>query len=593
MICIKKILLTLLTGTILFYIGNSLIKGTRSLDEYIEFKQTLKVDKTNKQINQINVNTTVSSLINSINKKNENITIEIYDSSNKIKESTAKLASGDYLKVLESNQLKSTYQLSVIGDSSGDCILDLIDLVQMRKQIVGWLDPDTNKAYKKTGVYYNALDLNNDNIVDLIDLVQMRKAIVNGNIIEFEEIYKAAELKYKVSNKNGRWIFINNPERLLQNHLTDTSNRAVYSDYMNGNAEIYFEHNIQPPEDSKHLRIDGKSYYTLRFHNPGNTNVTLKINACGTTLVRGNDNAYRYIDTWEEYYAFAKCSIAGTTYTISPGGNQYFYLSVTQTGTGWGDYESELTTTFPSMKIPESVFDGVVNATSSGLLNVETFIFEDFNTIPKTPNSGLENYRDNERNSAVVSGYYEAMPFVTGEVTFNFYDNTPTGPLKVKYDTENKAEREVWHTHNIGEYSIKNESYKNDSLIPILRNKDQENNIIKARNWGNWAVHYTENIKLVNSGNKDRTIAYYVKAYYGGLGEDGKIRASAIVAYPKDTKLSYNYKREGIGAWQDTNEFLKVWEIKVPANSTVIVPTEVLLGGNCTATIEHKIELVK
>jgi len=647
MVHIKKISLLILIGTIVFYIGNSLTKGTHSLDKYIEFNQTVEVDKTKKYINRLNVDTTISSLINSLNKKNDKVIIKIYDSSNKIKNSNDLLASGDFLRILENNELKENYQISIVGDSNGDGILDLIDLVQMRKHIVGWLNPETNQVQRKTGIFFYSLDLNNDKIIDLIDLVQMRKAIVNRNLGENQEtytitfntdggssissqkvkagnkvtkpnnptktgyefvtwllngqeynfnssvtinieltakwkkneVYEPAEIKYSLSSKNGKWIFINNPEMLLENHLTDNSGKAVYSDFINGNAEIYFEHNLQADDVNKSKNIEGKANYVIRFHNPYTTQATLKINACGSTIARGSGQ--KYIDTWEEYYKFKKCSIEGITYTIAPYSSQYLYLNTYQTGSGWSDFDSDFITQPPTTKIPASVIDGVLNVTSSGKLHVESFIFTNPATIPQKTFDHSDNYIDTDRNKAVYSGYYPALPNVNANIRFEIYDNTQTGTLKVKYDTGNTSTRDVWYTHNIGNYEPKDNCYIKDSLQPIMSNNT-------AYNWGNWAVHYTENITLVNSGSKDRQIAYYVQAYYGGTGT-----ASSLVAFPVNQSLSYIYKREGIGKWQDTNEFLKVWEIKVPANSSVTVPTEILLGGNCSGTIGHKVELVR
>ena len=68
--------------------------------------------------------------------------------------------------------------------------------------------------------------------------------------------------------------------------------------------------------------------------------------------------------------------------------------------------------------------------------------------------------------------------------------------------------------------------------------------------------------------------------------------ASALVAFPKNNSLSYTYKRSIIGKWHTDKSFEKVWEINVPANTQITVPTEVLLGGNSAGKLGRKVELL-
>lgn len=570
---IKKISLMILIGILVFYIGNSLSKRTHSISEYvIEFNTDINVDKDNNFIKYLKAGTLVSNLLDNINVSGSDTSIEVYSTDNILKNDNSLLASGDNLIIKSNNEIKEKYVISVKGDSNGDGIIDLVDLVQIRKHIVKWINPKTNEPQIKSGIYFYSLDFNEDGIIDLIDLVRMLKIVVGTYV------YETSQLSYSLSPTTGKWIFINNPEMLLENHLTDNSGKALYSDFINGEAEIYFEHGTQPDEENKSKSIADKANYAIRFYNPQSTQTTLKINACGTTIVRGVGQ--RYIDTWEEYYNFKECSLKGTTYTIEPYQSQYIYLNTYSTGTAWADYDSDFSIEVPTTKIPEAVIDGVLKVTSSNKLHVESFVFTNPGTMPNSSYDHSDNYTDTDRNKVVYSGYYTSLPNLEGKVTFEFYDNTEVGPLSVKYDTENTAERDIWYTHNNGDYVPCKDCYVKDSIKPIMSNNE-------ALNWGNWAIHYTENITLVNSGTKNRTIAYYIQAYYGGP------YVSAIVAFPKDQTLNYTYKREGIGSFHDTNEFLKVWEITVPAKSTITVPTEVLLGGNSSGTLGHKVELVK
>lgn len=65
-----------------------------------------------------------------------------------------------------------TYSISVIGDLSGDGIVDILDLNKMRAHIVG------RKGFVLTNEYYYAADTSNNGEVDIQDLVQIRYYIV-------------------------------------------------------------------------------------------------------------------------------------------------------------------------------------------------------------------------------------------------------------------------------------------------------------------------------------------------------------------------------------------------------------------------------
>ena len=122
----------------------------------------------------------MGELINKLNVVGTNVRIVIYTSStyNSSKLDNDSLATGDVLVVYLNDVKKDEYTLSVLGDANGDSDINSIDLVQIRKHIVGWINPNTNDIYEKTGVYYYGIDMNRDGIINSIDLVRMRKKIV-------------------------------------------------------------------------------------------------------------------------------------------------------------------------------------------------------------------------------------------------------------------------------------------------------------------------------------------------------------------------------------------------------------------------------
>jgi len=216
---VKKSSIVLLTGILVFYIGISLSKGTHSAEAYsLKFSEKLNVDEENNFIKYISVDTTVSDLLDNVTITGNNVNVNIYDLSNNVKNQSDSISSGDFLITYENNKLKDVYVLAVTGDSNGDGLLDLIDLVQMRKHIVGWINPDTKKIQRKEGIYYHTLDFNVDEEIDLIDLVRMRKTIVGtnqvslnipncGNGIELK-VGDTQSLKYTInpsSTKSVNW----------------------------------------------------------------------------------------------------------------------------------------------------------------------------------------------------------------------------------------------------------------------------------------------------------------------------------------------------------------------------------------------------
>jgi len=155
----------------------AMIENTSEEINYtLNFNSDLTIDKTNKYIKYLNTNTTVTELLNKVEITGG--TINIYDKNNNKKNTNDKLATGDKLITSTNNETKDEYTISILGDSNGDNSVGLIDLVQLRKHIVGYVNPETSITEKKTGVYYYALDLNQDNNINLIDLAKMRRKIV-------------------------------------------------------------------------------------------------------------------------------------------------------------------------------------------------------------------------------------------------------------------------------------------------------------------------------------------------------------------------------------------------------------------------------
>lgn len=103
-----------------------------------------------------------------------NNTVVIYDSSdNEI--SSGLIATGQKIKI--SNKTTSqTFTVVVKGDTSGDGVINALDLLQVQKNIL-----DT---YNLTGAYKEAGDTSGDGVINALDLLQVQKSILGTYTID-------------------------------------------------------------------------------------------------------------------------------------------------------------------------------------------------------------------------------------------------------------------------------------------------------------------------------------------------------------------------------------------------------------------------
>ena len=141
----------------------------------IEFGENLIVDNDNKYIKQIKVGTTVSMLLNDVNLSNGNVVIESKNGNEK--NGTDVIYTGDKV-VVYYNDVKEEYVISVVGDVSGDGMVNSLDLILLRKHIVQYKNPNTGVIEVQNGIFELSLDISNEGIINSLDLVRMRKKIV-------------------------------------------------------------------------------------------------------------------------------------------------------------------------------------------------------------------------------------------------------------------------------------------------------------------------------------------------------------------------------------------------------------------------------
>ena len=142
------------------------------LSEYkFLFEKDINIDKKFNYINQINIDTTISNLIDKIYISGGNI--EVKDKNNIRKTYDKKMATGDKL-ILSSNGVeKDIYTISVLGDVNGDENLDLSDVMKTAKHIY-------NDQNTLEGVYLVSADYDCNDNYNLQDIMKMAKAVYGG-----------------------------------------------------------------------------------------------------------------------------------------------------------------------------------------------------------------------------------------------------------------------------------------------------------------------------------------------------------------------------------------------------------------------------
>lgn len=148
----------------------------------INFSNIL-VDENNNYLKYNIEETTVKSLLDNINiVGNGRVFVSDKDGNEKTNDDI--IVTGDIFSVFVGSEKQIEYKIAIRGDANGDGKVTLTDLVQLRKHLVDWKNPDTGIVENKTGVYSYAIDMNNDDNISLTDLVRVRKVLVGIDIDE-------------------------------------------------------------------------------------------------------------------------------------------------------------------------------------------------------------------------------------------------------------------------------------------------------------------------------------------------------------------------------------------------------------------------
>ncbi len=126
---------------------------------------SIEVSSTN--ITNIKYNVKASTLLNKLTKNGAN-TVVIKDKNNKKLTNSALVGTGSTITITSGDAIE-TYTLIVIGDTSGDGKITMLDLLQVLKHIKG------DKKLK--GVYFKSADTSLDSKITMLDLLKILKHI--------------------------------------------------------------------------------------------------------------------------------------------------------------------------------------------------------------------------------------------------------------------------------------------------------------------------------------------------------------------------------------------------------------------------------
>ncbi|MDE5984559.1 MAG: dockerin type I repeat-containing protein, partial [Eubacterium sp.] len=85
------------------------------------------------------------------------------------------IGTGDILKIVSDDGIFEQFTVILYGDVNGDGEIDLLDIVRLKRNMLGWID--------LSDIYMKAADVNRKDGVDLIDIVAIKNHILGVKMI--------------------------------------------------------------------------------------------------------------------------------------------------------------------------------------------------------------------------------------------------------------------------------------------------------------------------------------------------------------------------------------------------------------------------
>lgn len=155
-------------GTVRTYTINVARGNSQSGSDGTISSSTYSIDMENGFVTGITAGTQADSVAGNIKVVN-NGKVVITDSDGNVK--SGNVATGDVVNVYSSSNSKmASYNAVVKGDVNGDGIIDILDIVKIKNQMLG------NSELK--GAYMSAADIDNNGSVDLMDIVKAKSLLL-------------------------------------------------------------------------------------------------------------------------------------------------------------------------------------------------------------------------------------------------------------------------------------------------------------------------------------------------------------------------------------------------------------------------------
>ena len=144
-----------------------------NVENPVIFDETLKVDDKN-YITNVNPETKVKDILNKINTSHD---IKITNANDEVLTNDMSVGTGTKISITNNKGLNLKYVVVVYGDVNGDGIIDAVDLLMIKKHIVG--------TYTlKNGFYEAALLTKTNGQITAVELLKLKKHIVGTYTIE-------------------------------------------------------------------------------------------------------------------------------------------------------------------------------------------------------------------------------------------------------------------------------------------------------------------------------------------------------------------------------------------------------------------------
>lgn len=139
-----------------------------------EILSNIGVRSDSNYISGIKLNSNTDTFIASIKKINPGADVVIRDGNNNIK-SNKLLATNDSVTITSNGETK-VFRVIVYGDTNGDGIIDIIDLLRVQKFVL--------RTMSASEAFMMAADTNKDGNMDIVDLLRVQKHILGSIVID-------------------------------------------------------------------------------------------------------------------------------------------------------------------------------------------------------------------------------------------------------------------------------------------------------------------------------------------------------------------------------------------------------------------------